>query len=102
MRGKPLPMDSVFRQSMAANIENVVKKAEALGCKQERENVRHNNSLSQQELTSVLGYATWRRPNQRRPPDCYQPNLNLYLSSCARKDGRIVSTLVLVFIFVVV
>ncbi|TFK23272.1 atypical/PIKK/TRRAP protein kinase [Coprinopsis marcescibilis] len=38
MRGKPWTMDSVFRQSMAANIDNVVKKAEALGCKQEREN----------------------------------------------------------------
>lgn len=52
MRGKNTPaFDPVFRQSVQANIDNVVKKAEALACKSERENAMQPNVTP---ITSVL------------------------------------------------
>ncbi|KAG2013625.1 atypical/PIKK/TRRAP protein kinase [Coprinopsis cinerea AmutBmut pab1-1] len=43
MRGKPFNIDQIFRQSMIANMDNVVKKAEAMACKLERENSQQPN-----------------------------------------------------------
>lgn len=36
-RGKPGPVDASFRQSVNMNIENVVRRAEAMACKLERD-----------------------------------------------------------------
>lgn len=40
IRARPWTVDIVFRQSVAANIDGVVKRAETMACKNERENVR--------------------------------------------------------------
>lgn len=39
MRGRPWAVDLLFRQSVAANIDGVVKRAETMACKIEREQV---------------------------------------------------------------
>lgn len=40
IRARPWAVDMVFRQSVAANIDGVVKRAETMACKNERENAR--------------------------------------------------------------
>jgi transformation/transcription domain-associated protein len=37
MRGRPWAVDLLFRQHVVANIEGVVKRAEIMACKNERE-----------------------------------------------------------------
>jgi len=39
MRGRPMQIDHVFRQSVSANIDGVVKRAETMACKIERDQV---------------------------------------------------------------
>ncbi|RXW24667.1 hypothetical protein EST38_g1146 [Candolleomyces aberdarensis] len=62
MRGKPWNVDGVFRQSVTANIESIVKKAEGLGCKSERESAMQSsvtpNTAVLQSVTSLITAAT--------------------------------------------
>ena len=39
MRNQPWQADGIFKQSVSANIEGVVKRAESMACKLEREQV---------------------------------------------------------------
>ncbi|TEB09323.1 hypothetical protein FA13DRAFT_1806650 [Coprinellus micaceus] len=63
LRGKPwTPYDPVFRQSVHHNIEYVVKKAETMACKNERESAMQPgvvpNTSSMQTVTGLISTAT--------------------------------------------
>lgn len=77
MRGKPWAVDMLFRQSVAANIDGVVKRAETMACKNERENVLQSNGATAtvpavQTVTNLISSAT--NPLQlAKMGELYQP-----------------------------
>lgn len=56
MRGRPWQVDTDFKKSVAAHTEQIVKRAEVMGCKLERESVSAYLSLD------FLSNFTSRRP----------------------------------------
>lgn len=46
MRGRPWQVDADFKKNVAAHTEQIVKRAEVMGCKLERESVGLSLSLS--------------------------------------------------------
>ncbi|KAF8076441.1 hypothetical protein FPV67DRAFT_1558921 [Lyophyllum atratum] len=61
MRNQPWQVDMLFRQSVAANIDGVVKRAETMACKLEREQAVNNNNLTVpviQTVTNLISSAT--------------------------------------------
>ncbi|TFK43492.1 hypothetical protein BDQ12DRAFT_731508 [Crucibulum laeve] len=62
-RGRPWAIDQIFRQGVAANIEGVVKRAETMACKAERESATQNGGSSMtvpvvQTVTNLISSAT--------------------------------------------
>ncbi|KAF8640045.1 hypothetical protein AX17_001287 [Amanita inopinata Kibby_2008] len=64
MRGRPWTVDLMFRQSVAANIDGVVKRAETMACKTERESALQTNATNTamvpvvQTVTNLISSAT--------------------------------------------
>ncbi|KAF9009027.1 hypothetical protein BDQ17DRAFT_1422200 [Cyathus striatus] len=63
MRARPWAVDHVFRQGVTTNIEGIVKKAETMACKAERENALQNGGASMtvpviQTVTNLISSAT--------------------------------------------
>ncbi|KAG6837441.1 hypothetical protein H0H93_009535 [Arthromyces matolae] len=62
MRNQPWSTDGIFRQSVAANTEGIVKRAESMACKIEREQAVNNGNLGTvpvvQTVTSLISSAT--------------------------------------------
>ncbi|KAF8897572.1 hypothetical protein BD779DRAFT_388223 [Infundibulicybe gibba] len=61
MRGRPWAVDVTFQRSVAANIDGVVKRAETMACKNEREQALQNNpgtSPVVQTVTNLICCAT--------------------------------------------
>jgi transformation/transcription domain-associated protein len=48
MRGRAWTVDQFFRQSVTANVDGIVKRAETMACKMEREQVHFVFSSTQQ------------------------------------------------------
>ncbi|RDB22695.1 Transcription-associated protein 1 [Hypsizygus marmoreus] len=62
MRGRPHQVDLLYRQSVAANIDAVVKRAETMACKAEREQAINSNNPGAvpvvQTVTNLISSAT--------------------------------------------
>ncbi|KNZ81468.1 Transcription-associated protein 1 [Termitomyces sp. J132] len=62
MRNQPWQADGIFKQSVSANIEGVVKRAESMACKLEREQSINNGNLGTvpviQTITNLISSAT--------------------------------------------
>lgn len=99
MRGKPWAVDMLFRQSVAANIDGVVKRAETMACKNERENVRCLlGFLFNYLLTSLhVGPAEqWGDGDGSSCSDCYQLDIKRHKSFAACENGGALSAMVLI------
>ncbi|KAG6866480.1 hypothetical protein C0991_003998 [Blastosporella zonata] len=62
MRNQPWQADTIFRQSVAANIDGVVKRCETMACKVEREQAVNNGNIGTvpvvQTVTNLISSAT--------------------------------------------
>ncbi|PFH52762.1 hypothetical protein AMATHDRAFT_1809 [Amanita thiersii Skay4041] len=64
MRGRPWTIDLIFRQSVAMNIDGIVKRAETMACKTERDSALQTNTTNQsmvpvvQTVTNLISTAT--------------------------------------------
>ena len=63
-RGKSWKIDFSFRQHVAMNIDGVVKRAETLACKLEREQVRTRSPTQSERRTKChpTGHPEWDKP----------------------------------------
>ncbi|KAF8205015.1 hypothetical protein BJ912DRAFT_18961 [Pholiota molesta] len=77
MRGRAWHIDGDFRKSVAAHTEQIVKRAEIMACKLERDNAAINNGLNAnvpvvQTVTNLISSAT--NPIQlAKMGELYQP-----------------------------
>lgn len=94
----PWTVDLVFRQNVAMNIDGVVKRAETMACKTEREQVRNSEHVAD----SLISFPTLGASKQRFHPcggsgysHCDKLDIKCNEPTAACKDGRIISTMVL-------
>jgi len=77
MRGRSNGVDHLFKSSVNAHIDHIVKRAEVMACKIERESAQANNGLGAtvpvvQTVTSLISSAT--NPIQlAKMGELYQP-----------------------------
>lgn len=104
MRGKPWAVDMLFRQSVAANIDGVVKRAETMACKTERENVRCFLIFLFNYLLTTLHVGPaeqWGDGDGSSSSDCYQLDIKRNKSFAACENGGALSAMVLILRFYV-
>jgi hypothetical protein len=68
-RGKPWPFDGTFRRDVGANIDGVVKRAETMACKLEREQVRV--SVRMHDINLITAIQGIEQPDESRPSPSY-------------------------------
>jgi hypothetical protein len=94
MHQKTPTTDLTFRSHVAQNVDGVVKKAEIMACRLERENVS-NAEKSSRKLLSNLSSKGKRKCAGHGCPECRQPNFPSNKSSESGADDGVLASLVL-------
>lgn len=87
-RGRLVQIDSQFRLAVMAHIDNIVKRAENVACKLERDNVRSLLRL-RTSLTQLLigNWSQWKQHDPARCADGHESDIDRDKSASIGEDG---------------